>query len=139
MTDADRQILDRQPLTALPGWYCLMNAWGWPPELPDEPPAEYFPNDRRAELMTEIVRRVGHRAVSRAWNYTMTDAEHADFYAGNFEGDAAALARHRATPAGVYLDRMWAAPKPPWAVETQRQWEARNGADPVITTDTPGA
>ena len=136
MTVADLRILDAQTPDTLAGWHCLMNSWGWPTELPDEPPAEYVPNDRRARLMAEIADRVGHRAISRAWNYGMTDAEHADFWAGNFESDAAAFARYKTTPPGDWLERMRTAPRPPWAVEAARQFAARNAEpDHVVTNE----
>jgi hypothetical protein len=100
LTPTDLEILDAYNPWILANWWCKLNSWEWPKRLPDPEEAKYIPDGRRHELMQEIMRRVGHKAISREWNSgsfapRMTDEEHDDFYQGTFCGDEQALHRHR--------------------------------------------
>jgi hypothetical protein len=98
MTKNDLKILGRQTPETLARWYCELNAWEWPKELPDPEP-KHFPSDRRGEIIQWIMWAAGAATSSREWNRSrfsrgMTDEEWQDFWAGEYCGDEEALTRH---------------------------------------------
>ena len=94
MTDADHAAFRAHGDAALIGWWHMLNGDEWPEGLPDPVP----PGDgdaRRLELMNEIDRLVGRRAILRVLNAGLTDQEYRDFWLGAYGGDAAARERDR--------------------------------------------
>jgi hypothetical protein len=58
--------------------WCELNRWGWPAELPrpELRSLEEHGNERRSNLMGDIVHKIGFRACLREWNReTLSDAE----------------------------------------------------------------
>lgn len=97
VTDEDIQILEQQNMEILAQWWCDLNHWAWPEQLPNpESEKKWKPDSRRNELMEWIMDRVGQRVISRTWNKDMSNEEFNDFFRGTYEGHAASLKRHRA-------------------------------------------
>lgn len=72
----DIKILESQDNNTLAKWWCELNRWNWPDEIPD--PQRKFglrDKDRRSELMSWISNKIGIRAALREWNHDMTDDE----------------------------------------------------------------
>lgn len=109
ITAQQRKILDKQDDQTLAEWYCQLNRWRWPKELPDEEPPRVFGRERndgrdiRWSVMEYIEARVGKILISRTWNKDMTDAEFQSFHRGE---------RGPGTPYGNFCERRW------------KQWEA---------------
>lgn len=103
INEADKTALIRQNDVTLAEWYCALNRWEWPADLPD-PEEPYLKNaymrTRRGAIMEWISEMVGDRLCSRMWNKGMTDAEHNDFWAARMERDEEAQKRY-----DLYLDR----------------------------------
>lgn len=95
MTPQDEAILAQQSMETLAEWWCQLNSWDWPEELPDPEPREYVRGGRRGEIMQWIDDGVGRRVISRTWNKSMTDEEHNDFWRGHFEGHKPSKDRDR--------------------------------------------
>lgn len=96
ISEDDLIILAQQDMATLAEWWCRLNSYEWPQDLPDpEPPHRDPTRCRRWGLMCWIDKRIGHRVISRQWNKDMTDEEHEDFWRGTFEGDADAKERHK--------------------------------------------
>jgi hypothetical protein len=100
ITEADKAALIRQDDPTLAEWYCLLNGWQWPAELPDPETLEYRAGSRRGLIMDWIGEMVGNRLCSRVWNKGMTDQEFEDFWNGTALKDPAARARY-----DQYLER----------------------------------
>lgn len=97
LSDADVSALNQRTDRELAQWWCELNSHEWPEGLPNpEPRIPGMPValTRSWAIMEAIKGRVGDRLCSRVWNHDMTDEEHADFWAGVFEGNAAARERH---------------------------------------------
>ena len=101
LTANDLEILDSTAPDTLIRWFHLLNEWKWPAELPDPEPTIYIKGGRRGELLRTIEATVGLKAILRDWNCSidrgrmgMSEAEFEDFWAGIFEGNAAAADRH---------------------------------------------
>lgn len=94
MTETDVDILQKQDGATLAKWWCLLNSWKWPAELPDAEPAHRkTPADRRGRIMSYIDAKIGHKACMREWNReTMNDQEFEDFW--NRGTDPAAAQRY---------------------------------------------
>jgi len=97
----DMQIINSKDEDTLAKWNCLMNHWGWPKELPDEPNdrglphSEWKPLNRRSALMQIIEDKIGHERISWEWNKErMTKDEFRDFYDGTFKRDKKANTRY---------------------------------------------
>jgi hypothetical protein len=107
ITEQDLAILKRREPDELAKWWCLLNRWEWPPELPDEESTEVYctflldkggpgvRESRRGQIMRWIEQAVSPRALSREWNREMPDDYFNDFWRGHHEGDAEALERYR--------------------------------------------
>lgn len=95
LSTEDVAILAQQDMWILARWWCLLNSWKWPKELPNEEPRTYVPGGRRGQLMAWIHEAVGHRNISRVWNQDMTDEEFNDFWRGTYEGHQPSRERHR--------------------------------------------
>lgn len=102
VTQADRDVLNRQTPERLACMSCELNAWEWPPEFADPEPTDHDVRhkSRRSQLRILTEQRAGQFLVSKTWNqgpwaghYRMSDAEFLDFWQANFEGGAAAKAR----------------------------------------------
>jgi hypothetical protein len=94
VTELDIEIMERQGMGTLAEWYCMLNRWQWPDELPNEEEPEDRREGRRTALMKWIKNRVGQRVCSRVWNKDMGDEEFEDFWRGAYEGDKDAKDRH---------------------------------------------
>lgn len=94
MNDEDRAVLARQPMETLAEWWCVLNNWAWPDELPNPELPRQPDGDRRWEIMCWISEAIGQRQISRAWNCNMTDEQFNDFWRGMYEGNKAARARY---------------------------------------------
>ena len=94
ITSEDKEIMNTKSDQTLAEWYCVLNNWGWPDELPDPESRDDRKGRRRSELMKYMEERVGHRLVMRTWNKEMPDEEFNDFYAGTYLGDKKARHRH---------------------------------------------
>jgi hypothetical protein len=92
--DASRIIIAIQPRETLARWWCLLNSWGWPKELP-----QWGNSDVRSQLMRYMEQRVSPKECSRYWNRDMTPEEFEDFWNGTHEGDLAANERYKASVA----------------------------------------
>jgi hypothetical protein len=93
LTDQDFYALNAQSPETLARWYCLLNTWEWPDNLPNpetvpsgEPPlTPKMP--RRSAVMEWITERIGAKAVSEEWNcrfgderLRMTVSEHSEWW-----------------------------------------------------------
>lgn len=107
LTNNDLVILEamaNKDYRTLAIWYCRLNSWEWPKELPDPVPVQADRPNRRSALMAWISERIGERLISYEWNInrdwvgnrTLTADEHEDFWRGVYEGNQAALAWHLA-------------------------------------------
>lgn len=94
ITPEDLNTINNQEDLELAEWWCQLNRWDWPAELPNPESDSYIPNGRRSNIMNIIDAKIGHKLISRTWNKKMSDAEFKDFYAGVFENDQAALTRY---------------------------------------------
>lgn len=102
-TAKDLAVFDTKDDVTLAQWSNLMNSWGWPDELDDEPDdqnkpvEEYDPAGRRSTLRRYLEERVGGRLCSWEWNKNrMTEDEFDDFWRGVYENDSKAKARYEA-------------------------------------------
>lgn len=80
ITQAQFDVLEKQNEETLCLWYCMINTWTWPKELPDDPYPLVHDRDERMRLLAFqprrvtcvildwITGRVGRKAVSRYWN-----------------------------------------------------------------------
>jgi phage terminase large subunit-like protein len=95
MTEDDLSVLALQPTETLAEWWCQLNGWKWPDDLPNQEPTEYERDGRRLQIMRWIENSIGKRKCSRAWNHSMTDEEFNDFWRGHFEGVEHARVRYQ--------------------------------------------
>ena len=74
-TDEDRTIIRAQTDKALAEWWCVLNTWGWPGELPNVCPHSLnsLDNHRRYSLMSTIARKVGKKKCLKQWNLRTRD------------------------------------------------------------------
>lgn len=96
MTPQDEAILAQQDQKTLAEWWCILNSWEWPDELPDpeDDRHNYTIGNRRSQLTGWIITNIGLRACLRHHNHKMNDEEFEDFWRGTYERDEAARARH---------------------------------------------
>jgi hypothetical protein len=99
VTTEDYEILNKEDDVTLAQWWCMLNRWDWPEELPNKDLTHrdkgYKTGGRRSQLMNIIENRVGKRLISWQWNKNdMTNEEFNDFYAGTYCGDKEAKSRH---------------------------------------------
>jgi len=101
MNQEDLFVLEKQDDTTLAEWYCKLNYWEWPVELPnpmtqeERNTPEYPHDDRGWKIMCWIKDRVGQRLVSYTWNKDkLNDVQFNDFYRGTYEGDLEAKRRY---------------------------------------------
>lgn len=83
LTTADVAALLVCDDATLAAWWCELNEWGWPKDLPDPEQPRFgagLPHDRRWAAMNWILDRIGLRACLRHHNRWMTDDEFATFY-----------------------------------------------------------
>jgi hypothetical protein len=87
------EILRSAPNSILAKWWCMLNSWQWPREIPEpEQPILGIgsKNPRRHALMNTIDKIVGHKVINREWNRErMTDAEHEEWWRRQILGPAA--------------------------------------------------
>ena len=62
--DALSQITDAEAAT----WWCALNRWEWPANLPNPEPVSNGKNPRRSALMHAIHSRIGLKECLREWN-----------------------------------------------------------------------
>lgn len=99
VTVAETKLILSMPHPVLAEAWCNLNRWGWPQWLPNECPKPHsfdlwHPNDRRAQVMRVIEKRVSHRLLSRTWNKSMSDEEFFFFYEGIYCNNREALTIH---------------------------------------------
>lgn len=87
VTEEDITIMAAQTPKVQAQWWCMLNSWKWPAEIPNEfppvPHEQYTPENRRSYLMAWLESRIGHKACNREWNIDrMTDEEHENWWAG---------------------------------------------------------
>ena len=68
VTQVDKDIIKKQDNITLADWWCALNSWEWPIELPDEDCHSYKKNSRRGQLMNYIQEITGSKLTSRRWN-----------------------------------------------------------------------
>lgn len=51
ITEADKRILISQDDWTLAEWYCTLNGWSWPAQLPNPDPPKYREGSRRGNIM----------------------------------------------------------------------------------------
>ena len=102
ITEQDEQSILAQNNTTLCRWWCLLNSFEWPTELPNPEPSEYISGGRRGQIMGFIACIVGQFAISQEWNcayltepHRMTDREHHDFWFATYEDDPGAKVRYQ--------------------------------------------
>lgn len=83
MDNKTKKLLLSTDAQTLAEWYCELNRWGWPPEIPDPEERRRGGNDRRRAIMRAIHFQVGEKLISRVWNSDMTDAEHEAWWRKN--------------------------------------------------------
>lgn len=90
MTAKDLEILSTEKDRILAEWWCTLNRWGWPGDLPDPEPRMYIHNGRRSQIMGWIEGKIGHKLCLRAWNKKMDipDAEFDQWYKELWKGRA---------------------------------------------------
>lgn len=96
MLETDVALLKKQETDILAKWWCQLNLWEWPIDLPNPESREYTFGGRRDQIMDWIQRTIGLKACLGEWNRDMTDEEFEDFWRGHHEGDEEAKARYRA-------------------------------------------
>jgi hypothetical protein len=100
VTPEDMAIMAQHDYATLADWWCALNRFEWPAELPDEEPPNPVgippARTRRSLLMDYIENQVGHRECSWAWSKrNMPPDAFSDFYRGTYEGNADAKRRYR--------------------------------------------
>lgn len=107
MNEKQLAALKRQEPDVLAIWWCQLNRWEWPSELPDEESRDEYAKHMlgnggagvfktvRSEIMRWIEKAVSPKDISREWNRDMPDDYFEDFWRGNHEGDEGALERYR--------------------------------------------
>lgn len=80
----DLLLLNGNDDATLAKWWCLLNRWEWPSEVPD-PEAKDAPEpQRRGALMRGVESRIGTKACLREWNRErMSDEEFEEFWRTN--------------------------------------------------------
>ena len=68
-------ILEAQSNDTLAKWWCLLNAYEWPAEMPDEPTPELRRelNNRGSIIMEWIMCKIRFEACLEVWNAPKTD------------------------------------------------------------------
>lgn len=86
MKAVDESLLEGRDDETLAEWWCLLNRWGWPEEIPNPEGREVFDTDsRRGGYMGIISEKIGHEKCNRHWNKDkMGDDEHAAWYRKTF-------------------------------------------------------
>ncbi len=96
MIEEDEAILSQQDMQTLARWWCTLNRWEWPEEIPDaEEPTFSGADSRRWQIMQWIHEAVGHRVISHEWNSRLSDEDFNDFWRGTYEGHAPSRERWR--------------------------------------------
>lgn len=82
LTEQDAAAISVQTDATLAEWWCMLNRWKWPADLPDEEvPERRATGTRRWAIMCFIEDRIGERAIFREWNRYRTDEEFEEFWA----------------------------------------------------------
>jgi len=89
LTTHDISVLIQQDMPTLASWYCQLNEWEWPPELPDPEPRMKHLRGRRGAMMDWIESKIGHKECLRQhWkrhDIETPDRKFDDWYAINFD------------------------------------------------------
>lgn len=101
LTSDDLAVLFQQSLDTLADWWCQLNRYEWPAELPEQETEQERHTARREgrvtrawSIMCWIHETVGEALISRRWNKDMSNSEFLDFYRGAYCRDKAAEERH---------------------------------------------
>ena len=62
------EILQIQDNETLGIWWCQLNMFQWPNELPDPEPPSQWRKGIRGEIMDWIVNKITHKECLRIWN-----------------------------------------------------------------------
>jgi hypothetical protein len=68
MKEEDVILLEQQDNGTLAKWWCELNKWNWPEQIPDKEDPEDRKNNRRLEIMDWIKSRIGLKECLREWN-----------------------------------------------------------------------
>lgn len=73
ITDADIAACKKQTHATLVNWWCELNRWNWPKELPDEESRDAPHPRRRSAIMSWIESRVGMQKCLDKWSDSYRD------------------------------------------------------------------
>lgn len=77
----DLLLLNGNDDATLAKWWCQLNSWEWPDQIPDPEPEEKERPNRRGTIMDEICARIGIKACLREWNRErMSEEEFEEFW-----------------------------------------------------------
>lgn len=68
MKEEDVILLEQQDNRRLAKWWCELNRWNWPEQIPDEEGPKDHKDDRRSAIMGWIKDRIGLKECLREWN-----------------------------------------------------------------------
>jgi len=75
------ELLQQTDHATLARWWCVLNGWGWPKELPGRESPDVPGHPRRNEIMREIAGIIGMKECLREWNKdTMTPERFEDWW-----------------------------------------------------------
>jgi hypothetical protein len=88
ITGVELIILSRQDEETLARWYCMLNSWDWPEEIPNVEPKPKLVGERtprRDALMGYILGKVSQQSIMAHWNRAkMTEDEFNDWFNETF-------------------------------------------------------
>jgi hypothetical protein len=89
MNQEQEGVLESQDSATLAEWWCELNRWGWPEDLPGSATEEERKDGDNAgwQVMQWIFNKVGNMVISKAWNKDMPDDVFEDFYASTYGND----------------------------------------------------
>lgn len=111
-------VLEKQDDSMLAAWWCELNGWRWPANLPQT--CDRYGYEDRGEgwaIMCWIEKKVGKRLISRTWNKDMPEPVFESFWRGE---------RGTGTPYGEWTEKR--------SAERVAAMEAR--ATAVLASDT---
>ena len=83
----DTNILIRRDTEILAKWWCTLNRYELPEDLPDPEPAESVPGGRRGKIMSFIMAKIGKKECLREWNKDDMNEEEFEVWYENRDGD----------------------------------------------------
>ena len=87
MLPEDLEVVCQQDVRTLAKWWCTLNSWSWPDELPYPEGTQGMRTARRSKVMRWIEAAIGIKECLREWNRSnMDDEAFKNFWRGTFEG-----------------------------------------------------